>query len=227
MTRNLPAAKSSPTMASLKERQREERAALILRAAQEVFTERGYYDTSIDEIAARAGIAKGTVYLHFASKEDLLVALVEQQIVGFLSFVDQVIGAPLTVRARLDQILLNVYTRMQEQRNQVLLELNTRLGLTKSVIDRRADLQAHIAQAMERITALLEEGKRSGELDSTVPTPIMVATFVTLVSPSGYEQLLISGQVAPAELVAYVGRIFFPGMAARSSQAASVSQEEQ
>ena len=220
MTRNMPAANSSSTMRSLKERQREERAALILGAAQEVFTERGYYDASIDEIAARAGIAKGTVYLHFASKEDLLVALVEQQIVGFLSFVDQMIGEPLTVRARLEQILLNVYTRMQEQRNQVLLELNTRIGLTKSVIEKREKLQAHIAQALERITALLAEGQHTGELDSSVPTPILAATFVTLVSPSGYEQLLTSGQVSPAELAAYVSRIFFPRMAAPSSQPA-------
>ncbi|HEY0602793.1 MAG TPA: TetR/AcrR family transcriptional regulator [Herpetosiphonaceae bacterium] len=219
MTRHVPAVSSSSTMSSLKERQREERAALILGAAQEVFTERGYYDASIDEIAARAGIAKGTVYLHFASKEDLLVALVEQQIVGFLSFVDQVSGEPLTVRARLEQILLNVYTRMQEQRNQVLLELHTRLGLTKSVIEKRENLQTHIARALERITALLEEGKRAGELDSSVPTPIMAATFVTLISPSGYEQLLTSGQVSPAELAGYVSRIFFPCVTARSSQA--------
>jgi hypothetical protein len=57
---------------------------------------------------------------------------------------------------------------------------------------------------------LLEEGKRTGELDRTVPTPIMLATFVTLVSPSGYEQLLTGDKVSPAELVSYVRRIFFP-----------------
>src|SRR5213076_2188762 len=82
----------SPTMRSLRERQRQERAALILGVAQDVFADKGYYDASIDEIAARAGIAKGTVYLHFASKEDLLVALVERQINEFLARVDQVTG---------------------------------------------------------------------------------------------------------------------------------------
>jgi TetR/AcrR family transcriptional regulator, fatty acid metabolism regulator protein len=210
MSRNTPTPNSVPTMRSLRERQREERAALILGAAQDVFADKGYYDASIDEIAARAGIAKGTVYLHFASKEDLLVALVEQQIIGFLARVDHVISEVATVRARLESILLDVYTRMQEKRNQVLLELNNSMGLTKSVIQKRGELQAPIAQAMERIAVLLEEGKRTGELDAAVPTPIMVATFVTLVSPSGYEQLLTSGQVSPAELVTYARRIFSP-----------------
>jgi len=81
--------------------------------------------------------------------------------------------------------------------------------LANSVIEKRLELQAHIARAMERIAALLDEGKRTGELDSTVPTPVMVATFVTLISPIGYEQLLTGGQVSPADLATYSCRIFF------------------
>lgn len=50
---------------SLKEKQREERRTLILQMGEEVLMEKGYYEASIDEIAARVGIAKGTVYLHF------------------------------------------------------------------------------------------------------------------------------------------------------------------
>lgn len=218
MLRNTQAAHPGTTMRSLRERQREERARLILGAAQDVFADKGYRDASIDEIAARAGIAKGTVYLHFASKEDLLVALVEQEIVEFLARIDHAMSETATIRVRLERILLDVYTRMRERRNRVLLESNNSIGLTKSVIGKRKELQAHIAQAMERIAALLEEGKRAGELDATVPTPIMVATFVTLISPSGYEQLLTSGQVSPAELVTYVGRIFFPSVSAPSPE---------
>jgi TetR/AcrR family transcriptional regulator, fatty acid metabolism regulator protein len=198
------------TMGSLRERQRQERAALILGVAQDVFSDKGYYDASVDEIAARAGIAKGTVYLHFDSKEDLLVALVEQQIKQFLARVDQVTGERTSVRERLAQILLDVFTRIQEKRNQVLLELHIGMGLANSVIAKRPELQADVSRAMERIASLMEEGKRTGELDNTVPTPIMVATFVTLISPTGYEQLLTSGEVSPAELVSHVRRIFFP-----------------
>src|SRR5258706_9239422 len=47
----------------------------ILRAAAQVFAERGYQAATIDDIAEYAGIAKGTVYLYFRSKHDLFLAV--------------------------------------------------------------------------------------------------------------------------------------------------------
>src|SRR6266498_4946873 len=130
MTNRTPAAYRRPTTRSLKERQREERAALILEAAYEVLVEKGYHEASIDEIAARVGISKGTVYLHFASKEDLVVALVEQQIVSSLALIDQVISEAATVRARLEHILLYTYTGIHKD-DQMLLAVTNTIGLAK------------------------------------------------------------------------------------------------
>src|SRR5947199_253172 len=59
---------------SLKEKHRREREELIIRAAEEVLQEKGYYEASMDEIAARVGIAKGTIYTHFPGKEELVFA---------------------------------------------------------------------------------------------------------------------------------------------------------
>jgi len=49
----------------------------LLRAAAEVFSERGFKDASVDEIAARAGYSKGALYWHFESKDDLFFALMD------------------------------------------------------------------------------------------------------------------------------------------------------
>ena len=49
----------------------------LLRAAADVFAERGFRDASIDEVAERAGYSKGAVYWHFESKDDLFFTLVE------------------------------------------------------------------------------------------------------------------------------------------------------
>ena len=86
---------SEPVSRSLKERQRKERADLILQAAEEVLSERGYHEMSIDEIAARVGIAKGTVYLHFASKEDLVFALFEREVQTFAQKTEETMALPL------------------------------------------------------------------------------------------------------------------------------------
>lgn len=52
----------------------------ILASALGLFEERGYRATSVQTIASRAGVAKGSVYWHFARKEDLLVAIVDREI---------------------------------------------------------------------------------------------------------------------------------------------------
>src|ERR1700694_4233456 len=86
---------------SLKEKQRQEREALILQAAEEVLTEKGYYETSVDEIAARVGIAKGTVYLHFPRKEDLVIAILERNTQRLLELVEATVATAQSNRDKL------------------------------------------------------------------------------------------------------------------------------
>jgi len=56
-------------------RRRTERAGRILEAAAELVLRWGYDKTTIDDVARRAGVAKGTIYLHWSSREDLFAAL--------------------------------------------------------------------------------------------------------------------------------------------------------
>ena len=65
---------------------RDERRAQILDAAAEVFAERGYEGTSIDEVAEAAGISKPVIYDHFDSKKALHIALIDKQTDDLLEF---------------------------------------------------------------------------------------------------------------------------------------------
>jgi AcrR family transcriptional regulator len=58
---------------------REDVRARVLAAAGEVFLEAGYHQASTAEIASRAGFTKGALYSNFGGKEDLFLALVEQE----------------------------------------------------------------------------------------------------------------------------------------------------
>ncbi len=51
---------------------------LILRAATDVFAERGYFTAQVADVARAAGVAAGTVYLYFRSKDDLLISIFER-----------------------------------------------------------------------------------------------------------------------------------------------------
>ncbi len=73
-----PAADDSPR----RERRKEARPGELLEAALDLFVEKGYAATKVDEVAARAGVSKGTLFLYFPSKEDLFKAVVRDSIAG-------------------------------------------------------------------------------------------------------------------------------------------------
>ena len=58
-------------------RRKADRPDEIVAAAFEVFAERGFAAARLDDIAARAGVSKGAIYLYFATKEDIFQAVVE------------------------------------------------------------------------------------------------------------------------------------------------------
>ncbi len=65
-------------------RRKDARPHELLSAALELFVERGYAATRLDDVAARAGVAKGTLYLYYANKQELFEAVVRETIVARL-----------------------------------------------------------------------------------------------------------------------------------------------
>jgi AcrR family transcriptional regulator len=58
-----------------KEREKEQRRELILDAAEKIFFSKGFPAATVDDIAAQAELSKGTIYLYFKSKEDILLGI--------------------------------------------------------------------------------------------------------------------------------------------------------
>ena len=70
-----------------------ERRAAIVQAAAELLRRDPSATFSVDELARRAGLAKGTVYLYFGTREEVLLALHEQQFMGLFDVVEQSLSA--------------------------------------------------------------------------------------------------------------------------------------
>lgn len=66
------------------ERRKADRPAELLAAALDLFVERGYAGTRLEDVAARAKVSKGTLYLYFSNKEDLFKAVVRQNVVTLI-----------------------------------------------------------------------------------------------------------------------------------------------
>lgn len=71
----------------------------IVAAALEEFAERGFAATRLDDVAARAGVAKGTIYLHFKDKEQLFLELVRTEIVPRVQQLDSALPDTVPTRA--------------------------------------------------------------------------------------------------------------------------------
>ncbi|HNZ90720.1 MAG TPA: TetR/AcrR family transcriptional regulator [Acidovorax sp.] len=77
-----PATSSPLTPAAKRERRKDARPGELIEAALELFVEKGFAATRVDEVAARAGVSKGTLFLYFSSKEELFKAAVRENIAG-------------------------------------------------------------------------------------------------------------------------------------------------
>ena len=73
------------------ERRKDARPQELLAAALDLFVERGFAATRLDDVAARAGVSKGTLYLYFTSKEDLFKAVVRENVLPVLGEAEEII----------------------------------------------------------------------------------------------------------------------------------------
>jgi AcrR family transcriptional regulator len=71
-----------PSSTPARQRRKEARPSELLDAALSLFVEKGYAATRSEEVAARAGVSKGTLYLYFPSKEELLKAVIRHTLMA-------------------------------------------------------------------------------------------------------------------------------------------------
>lgn len=96
-------------MMSKWQRRKDARPAEIIDAAIELFTEKGYAATRLDDIAKCAGIAKATLYLYFDNKEDIFRAAANHAFESNLDAIRAADSAPSTsLRERLPALLLGL-----------------------------------------------------------------------------------------------------------------------
>ena len=84
---------------------RDERRAAILGAALEEFAARGFAATRLDDVARRAGVAKGTIYLHFRDKESLFQELVRAMLSPLVGTIEAAALRDLPIRAVVEMIV--------------------------------------------------------------------------------------------------------------------------
>jgi len=87
-------------------RRKDARPGEIVAAALACFAERGFAATRLDDVAKRAGVTKGTLYLYFPNKEDLFKAVVRQSVVANIAFSEALVDeSPESAPVVLEQLV--------------------------------------------------------------------------------------------------------------------------
>lgn len=141
----------------------------VLDAAMAVFAERGFAATKVEDIAKRAGVSKGTVYLYFASKEALIEGIIKRAVApiaeGALPQIAQFEGDP---RLPITMLLKALAQLLSDPDRLVIPRLFLREGMNMPAI---ADIYRRdvLDLAIPALTGLVQRGVAGGYLRNVDP----------------------------------------------------------
>ncbi len=157
------------------------RAELIIEAAIALFSRYGYERTSIDDIAKHLGIGKGSIYLEFKTKEDILMTIVEQHATAVQALlqerIDNIQGSPLkALKVLFQECSLMVYDR-------VTRDIHTPEALLHTSLQLKARFKEFFVRKRKMVLAVLIKAADAGEIPQEKATEEMAIVFLMTVAP--------------------------------------------
>ena len=141
----------------------------IIDAAVRVFARTGFYNSRVSDIAREAGIASGTIYLYFKTKDEILVTLFREKMAGFVRALRKEIAGEPDAPAKLRR-LVRLHFETLEARPALaeVVQLELRQG---QKFFRGASAQ-EISAYFDLIGSILEEGVAAGVFRPELPVKI-------------------------------------------------------
>ncbi len=143
----------------------------ILRAAVKVFARKGFYATRVSEIAKAAGVADGTIYLYFESKDDVLVSLFQDRIVKLIAALEEAIAAEGDFDARFRRVV-ELQLGLLDGRRELAEVVTVNLRQSSKLLKQYAT--PLFSQYLEVVAKLVADGQAEGAVRADV-SPRVVA----------------------------------------------------
>lgn len=166
----------------IRRRRKDARPSEIADAALALFSERGFAATRLEDVAQRAGVSKGTLYLYFPTKEDLFRAVLRQGLLPNLEAMERAVAAdqgptPALLRRIAAHLLQVLDTNLTAIPKLVLAESGNFPAIARMYADEV------VKRAMVLLIGILRRGMERGELRQVDPAsaiPSFVAPFLML-----------------------------------------------
>ena len=143
-----------------------EKPQQIIDAAVRVFARHGYYNSRVSDIAREAGVASGTIYLYFKTKDDILVRLFREKMAEWVAFLREAIADLPDAVAKLRR-LVALHLKMLED-NPDLAEV-VQVELRQGHKFFRGASAHEVSAYFDVIQSVLEEGVAAGRIRRDLP----------------------------------------------------------
>ena len=185
------------------------RREAILEAALDEFSARGFAAARLEDVAKRAGVAKGTIYLYFADKEALFQELVRFQIGPVMSAFETVLASPLPLKSLIDQAI-EIFTRevfgtRRKQVMRLIISEGPRFPALAEFYYREV-LGRILKVVRARLVRALERGEIADDTLIRFPQLLGAATVMAVVWQGLFDRF--EPLDVPALLRAYFDRLF-------------------
>lgn len=181
----------------------------ILRAAIKVFASRGYFNSKVADIAREAGIADGTVYLYFKSKDDVLHSIFDRAMEEFISEGRRELEGIADPAERLRRIASLHLEKLGADRDLAIVFQVELRGSTKHMQEFSA---AGFGEYLDIIRQTIADGQRSGVFKNGIK-PVVAAKILYGALDEMVTNWILSSKSYPLEPMAdEVLKIYFGGM---------------
>jgi AcrR family transcriptional regulator len=148
-----------------KEAEKAKHREAILMAAREVFSEKGFYYTKMEEVAARAGYSAGTIYNYFRSKEELYITVIDEGLMALANTLSRVIDGPGTFVEKFEPVVRESFEFADSSRSfSKLMIQQTAQATTELIGTFTSKGQVWYARFIEVYAKLMFQGIREGVL---------------------------------------------------------------
>lgn len=182
----------------------------ILRAAVRVFSEKGFYNSRVSEIAKEASVADGTIYLYFKNKDDLLISLFEEEFGKIVEDMRVELGKekdPLQKIKRFAIMHLSIVAKQQHLAEVLGVEVRQSTKFMKEYINKP------FIEYLNLIRAVVVEGQEKGIIRKDLTPGIMKrALFGALDEMARYWVLSTKKKHSIAEAALQISDVFIRGM---------------
>ncbi len=142
----------------------------ITKHALRIFAQKGYFKTTVDDIAQASGVAKGTVYLYFKDKQDLYVAAIDEHFSRALTTLSAIYAKNITPSEKMEEIAVNYIEYIKQLKTSHMLFTFENINLKgKTLKQMHTVIEPKVHTMIEMISSIISDGIRKDEFRQVDP----------------------------------------------------------